>query len=72
MRIQMTPTNAEFNGEFNHIRLRIQIETRMSDEKKQKTRLQEKICLTHTKFSNFIRENSLNSNSNDTDKCRIQ
>ena len=26
MRIQMTPTNAEFNGQFNDSRLKIQIE----------------------------------------------
>ena len=44
----------------------------MSEEKKQKRHLQEKICLNYRKFHNFTRENSLNQNSNDTDKCRIQ
>ena len=68
----MTPTNAELNAQFNEIRLKIQIEAKISEEKKQKRYLQEKICLNYTKFSNFTRENSLNQNSNDTDKCRIE
>ena len=36
----MTPTNAELNGEFNDIRLKIQIEPKISEKKKQKTHLQ--------------------------------
>ena len=72
MRIQMTPTNAEFNREFNDIRLKIQIEAKISEEKKQKAHLEEKICLNYTKFHNLTRENSLIQNSNDTNKCRIQ
>ena len=36
----MTPTNAKLNGEYNDIRLKIQIETRMSEKKRQKTHLQ--------------------------------
>ena len=39
----MRPTNAEFNGEFNHIRLNIQIEARIAKEKKQKAHLQQEI-----------------------------
>ena len=46
----MTPTDAELNGEFNEIRLKIQIEAKISEEKKQKRHLQEKICLNYTKF----------------------
>ena len=68
----MTPTNAELNGEFNDIRLKFEIEAKISEETKQKRHLQEKICLNYTKFSNFTRENSLNQNSNDTDICRIE
>ena len=68
----MTPTNAELNGEFNDMPLKIHIEVKTAEQKKQKRHLQEKICLNHTKFSNFTRENSLNQNSNDTDKCRIE
>ena len=64
----MTPTNAEFNREFNDIRLKIQIEAKISEEKKQKAHLEEKICLNYTKFHNLTRENSLNQNSTDTDQ----
>ena len=60
MRIQMTLTNAELNGEFNDIRLNIQIEAKIAEEKKQKRYLQEKICLNYTKLHDFTRENSLN------------
>ena len=68
----MTPTYAEFNREFNDIRLKIQIKAKISEEKKQKAHLEEKICLNYTKFHNLTRENSLNEDPNDTDKCRIQ
>ena len=53
----MTPTNAELNGEFNEIRLNIQIEPKIPEEKKQKRHCEEKICFNHTKFHNFTREN---------------
>ena len=68
----MIPINVELNGEFNDIRLKIQIEVKIAEQKKQKGHLQEKICLNHTKFHNFTRENLLNENSNDTNKCRIE
>ena len=67
----MTLTNAELNGQFNDIRLKIQIEAKIPEENKQKRHLEGKICLNYTKFHNFTTESSLNSNSNDTDKCRI-
>ena len=57
MKIQMTPTNAELNGEFNDIRLKIQIEAKILEEKKQEADLEEKICLNYTKCDNFTREN---------------
>ena len=69
--IQMTPTNAELNGEFNDIGLKIEIEAKIPEEKKDKRHLEEKISLNYTKMRNFRKENSLNQNSNDTDKCRI-
>ena len=68
----MTLTNAELNGEFNELGLNIQVEAKTSEEHKQKGHLREKICLYYTKFDNFTRENSLNSNSNHRGKCRIQ
>ena len=49
--IQMTPTNAEFNREFNDIRLKIQIEAKTLEEKKQKAHLEEKICLITQNFT---------------------
>ena len=72
MTIQITSTNAELNDKLNEIRFKIQIEGKISQQNKQKTRLQEKICVNSTKFHNFKTENSLNSNSNDTDKCKIE
>ena len=42
----MTVGNAKFNGEFNDIRLKIQI----GEKKKQKRHLEEKICLNYKKF----------------------
>ena len=71
-RIQMTPTNAELNAQFNEIQLTIQIEAKISEEKKQKRYSEVKICLNYTKFHNFTRVSSMNSNSNDTEKCRIE
>ena len=68
----MTPTNTEFNGKFNDIPLEIEIETKISEENKQEKHLQEKISLNNAKFHNLTRENSLNEDSNDTDKYRIQ
>ena len=56
----MTPTNAQFNGEFNDIRLNIQIKAKIAEENKQKRHLQVKICLNCTKFHNFKTETSLN------------
>ena len=70
--IEMTPRNAELNGEFNDIRLKIHIEPKIGETKKKTRHLEEKICLYYRKFDNFRRENSLNWNSNDTDKSRIQ
>ena len=68
----MTSTNAEFNGQSNDIRLKIQIEAKIAEEKKQKHNyFEEKICFYYRKFHNFTRKNSLNRNWNDTDKCRI-
>ena len=72
MRIQITSTNAQLNDEFNDGRLKIQIEAKFAEEKKQKRHLEGKIFLNYKKFHYFTRENLLNSNSNDTDKCRIQ
>ena len=60
----MTPTNAELNGEFKELGLNIQVEAKTSEDQKQNGHFQEKICLYYTKFDNFTRENSLNSNSN--------
>ena len=62
IRIQMTSTNAEFNGEFNDIPLKIQLETKITEHNKQKAHLEEKICLNYTKFHNFTRATSLNQN----------
>ena len=72
MRIQMTRRNGKFNGQFNDIRLKIQIEAKIADENKQETYFKDKICLNDKKFDNLSRENLLNENSNDTDKCRIE
>ena len=71
MRIQMTSTNVQFYGEFNEIRLKIEIETKIGEKNKQTPHLEEKICLNYKKFHNFTKENSLNENLNDTDKLRI-
>ena len=60
IRIQMTPTNAEFYGEFDELRLKIEIERKIAKEKKQRRHLQVKICRNYRKFDNFTRENSLN------------
>ena len=68
----MTSGNAELNGEFNDIRLKIETEAKIGEKKKKTRQLEEKICLNCKKFDNFTRKNSLNSNSNDTDKCRIE
>ena len=68
----MTPTNAELNGEYNEIRLKIEIEMKIAQENRQSAYLEGKICLNYKKFHNFTRENLLNENSNDTDKYRIQ
>ena len=70
--ISVTSTKAELNGELNGIWLNIQIEAKIAKENKQKRHLGVKICLNHTKFHNFTRYNSLNWNSNDTHKCRIE
>ena len=43
IRTQKTPTNAELNGEFNDNRLRIQIEPKISEEKKQKAHFEDRI-----------------------------
>ena len=72
IQIQITGRNAELNGEFNDIRLKIEIEAKIGEKKKKTRQLEEKICLNYEKFSNFTRENSLNSNSNDKWKCRIE
>ena len=48
---RMTPTNAEFNREFNDIRLKIQIEAKISEEKKQKRHFEEKICPNYKNFT---------------------
>ena len=56
----MTPTNAELNGEYNDIRLKTQTKAKISEEKKQKRYLHERICLYYRKFDNFRKENSLN------------
>ena len=58
----MTSTNAEFNGQSNDIRLKIAIEAKISEEKKQKRHLQEKIYFYYRKFHNFTRKNSINRN----------
>ena len=42
--IQMTPINAELNGEFNDIGLKIEIEAKISEENKQKTFARENLC----------------------------
>ena len=39
----MTPTNAEFNGEFNDMPLKIQIEAKIGEKDKEKRHLEEKI-----------------------------
>ena len=70
--IQMTSGNTEFNGEFNDTRLKIQIEVKMEEKNKEKRHWEGKVCGNYKKFHNFTRTNSLNSNSNDTKKCRIQ
>ena len=72
MRIQITPTNAKFNGKFNDMPLKIHVEAKIAEKNKQKRHLEGKICLNYRKFHNFRRENSLNQNSNHTDKCRIE
>ena len=71
-RIQMIPTNAEFNGEFNDMPLKIYCEAKIAQKNKKKRHLERKICLNYTKFHNFTRENSPTEDSSDTDKCRIQ
>ena len=53
----MTPKNAELNSEFNEIGLKIEIEAKISEEKKQKRHLEVKICLNHTKLDNLSKEN---------------
>ena len=68
----MTPTNAVFNGKFNDMPLKVHVEAKIAEKQKTKRHFEGKICLNYTKFHNFTRENSLNQNSNDTDKCRIQ
>ena len=50
IRIQITSTNAEFNGEFNDRLLKIQIEGKMAEEKKQKRHFQQKIKKNYKKF----------------------
>ena len=44
--IQMISANAEFNGEFNEIPLKIQIEVKTGDKKEKKRHLKRKICET--------------------------
>ena len=68
----MTEENAKFNGEFIHVCLKIEIKAKIGEKKKQTRHLEAKISLNYTKFHNFKRENSLNSNSNHRGKCRIQ
>ena len=68
----MTPKNAQFSGQFNEIPLKIHTEAKIAEEKKQKRHFLAKISKNYRKFSNFTRENSRNSNSNDTDKCTIE
>ena len=68
----MTPTNAEFNGEFNDMPLKIYCEAKIAEKNKKKRHLEVKIRLKYTKFHNLSGENSFNQNSNDTDKCSIQ
>ena len=57
MRVQITEENGELNGELNEIRLNFEIEVKIAEEKKQKTRVQEKISRNYKKFSYFTREN---------------
>ena len=42
----MTPTNAEFNGEFNDMPLKIHVEAKIAEKNKKKRHLEGKICLT--------------------------
>ena len=70
--IEMTSTNAQFSSEFNEIRLNIEIEAKIGEKGKQEAHLEGKICLNYKKFHNFTRESSLNQNSNDIEKCRIE
>ena len=60
MRIQMTPTNAQLNGELNDSQLKIHMEVRIVEEKKQKRHLEGKIFVNYKKVHYFRRENSLN------------
>ena len=69
IRIQMTQHNAELNGKFNRIRMKIQNKPKIQEKNDIWKR---KIRRSTTKFDNSIRKNSFNSNSNDTNKCTIQ
>ena len=62
IRIEITSTKAEFNGEFNEIPLKIEIETKITEENKQTAHFEGNICPNYTKSHNFTRENSLNQN----------
>ena len=66
IRIVIISANAQFNGKFKGIRLKIEIEVKTGEKKRC---LQERIC---KKFPNFTRKNSLNWKSNDNWKWRIQ
>ena len=72
IRVQVTGRNAKFNDELNDIRLKIQIEAKIREKRKQKTHLEEKISKNYKKFDNLTTENSLNSSSNHRGECRIQ
>ena len=72
IQIEITRRAVEFNGEFNQIQLRIEIEAKIGEKTKENRHLEDKIQKSYKKFDNFWIENSLNSNLNDSEKCRIE
>ena len=58
---EMTGENAKFSCEYNEIQLKIQIELKMGEKKKEKQpHFKDKIGKTARKFHNFRERNSLN------------